>query len=350
MADAARGLTRRVMDELVEPLCVSALNLPAAQASGAVFLRVLRDALFGTRGGADLLLPRTDLGALLPEAATRWLAGRGAAVRLGHRVQQLAAEGTGWRVDGTRFDRVVLALPPAEAVRLLRPLAALHPPVAEWIALAQALEFTAIATAYAFAPQGAALPAPMLALRGGADDGPAQFVFDRGRLGGPAGLLAFVVSHAGGEAEAIEAAVLAQAARQLPWLGVLTPLRTVVERRATFACTPALRRPPQALAAGLAAAGDHVEGPYPATLEGAVRSGLQSIPGTHRGGAGHIAERTDARSESLSHIPPTLPPRSAHRSSARDAYPLISADGRVPADRPPRHAADRDAARGARRG
>jgi predicted NAD/FAD-dependent oxidoreductase len=35
-----------------------------------------------------------------------------------------------------------------------------------------------------------------------------------------------------------------------------------------------LRRPAQALASGLVAAGDYVQGPYPATLEGAVRSGL----------------------------------------------------------------------------
>nr|MBP7665902.1 FAD-dependent oxidoreductase [Burkholderiaceae bacterium] len=46
------------------------------------------------------------------------------------------------------------------------------------------------------------------------------------------------------------------------------------ERRATFACTPALVRPPMQIAPGLLAAGDHVQGPYPATLEGAVRSGI----------------------------------------------------------------------------
>jgi predicted NAD/FAD-dependent oxidoreductase len=47
----------------------------------------------------------------------------------------------------------------------------------------------------------------------------------------------------------------------------------LVEKRATFACTPALQRPPAEVTAGLWAAGDYVAGPYPATLEGAVRSG-----------------------------------------------------------------------------
>ena len=53
----------------------------------------------------------------------------------------------------------------------------------------------------------------------------------------------------------------------------LLPVRTVVEKQATFACTPGLQRPPQQIALGLCAAGDYVQGPYPATLEGAVRSG-----------------------------------------------------------------------------
>jgi hypothetical protein len=114
----------------------------------------------------------------------------------------------------------------------------------------------------------------MLALRS-APDAPAQFVFDRGQLGGPEGLLAFVVSASDGSRESLQAAVLAQAERQLAGLGLpaLQPVQTVVEKRATFACTPSLVRPPQAIAPGLLAAGDYVDGPYPATLEGAVRSG-----------------------------------------------------------------------------
>jgi hypothetical protein len=53
-------------------------------------------------------------------------------------------------------------------------------------------------------------------------------------------------------------------------------VQTVVERRATFACVPGVRRPPLLVAPGLLACGDYVEGPYPSTLEGAVRSALQA--------------------------------------------------------------------------
>ena len=65
----ATHLPPRIRADLIDPLCVAALNTPAHLASASVFLRVLRDALFSGRGSADLLLPRVDLGALWPDAA-----------------------------------------------------------------------------------------------------------------------------------------------------------------------------------------------------------------------------------------------------------------------------------------
>jgi hypothetical protein len=117
----------------------------------------------------------------------------------------------------------------------------------------------------------------MLALRSHEDGSgqvamPAQFAFDRGQLGGPRGLLAFVVSASTGDRETLQAQVLNQAQVQL---GLnLQAVQTVVEKRATFACTPGLQRPSSYIAPGLWACGDYVAGPYPATLEGAVRSGV----------------------------------------------------------------------------
>jgi hypothetical protein len=113
----------------------------------------------------------------------------------------------------------------------------------------------------------------MLALHS-SDSAPAQFVFDRAQLGGPAGLLAFVVSASPRERDALQQQVLAQAAA-LGWHGI-APVQTVVERRATFACIPGLRRPGMHVAPGLLACGDYVDGPYPATIEGAVRSALSA--------------------------------------------------------------------------
>jgi squalene-associated FAD-dependent desaturase len=267
VATLCADLPAPVMRDLVEPLCVAALNTPAPQASAQVFLRVLKDALFGGAGSADLLLPRRPLSDLLAGPATAWLGDR---LRLGCRVQRIEP---GWRVDGEAFDAVVLACTSVEAARLVAPL---NP---AWAATAQALGFEPIITVYLDSP-GSALPAPMLALREG-PDAPAQFVFDHGQLGGAPGRFAFVVSGAapwvasGGCAEA----VLAQATRELAWATPPFIDKVLTEKRATFACTPGLARPPAVIAPGLWAAGDYIAGPYPATLEGAVRAGRAAAQG-----------------------------------------------------------------------
>jgi len=58
-------------------------------------------------------------------------------------------------------------------------------------------------------------------------------------------------------------------------------LTSRTEKRATFACTPGLKRPAPTVHARIRVAGDHVEGPYPATLEGAVRSGVAAADALH---------------------------------------------------------------------
>ncbi|WP_233247308.1 hydroxysqualene dehydroxylase HpnE [Acidovorax sp. 107] len=281
VADLCATLTPRLMAEFIDPLCVSALNTPAREASGQVFLRVLQDSLFSGRGGSNLLLPRTDLGALFPEAAARWLLQQGGQVVTGQRIQRLVPLPSGrWQLAGAAhgaeevdaFDHITLACPSWEAARLVEGLASTAglAAAARWGATANALRFEAITTVYAHA-RGARLPLPMLALRNTAEH-PAQFVFDRGPLDGQQGLLAFVVSASDGDRALIEQQVLQQAAAQLG-LPDLHPVQTVVEKRATFACTPGLQRPAMQVLPGLTACGDYVDGPYPATLEGAVLSG-----------------------------------------------------------------------------
>ena len=275
VAALTRGLRAAVRRDLVEPLCVAALNTPADAASAQVFLRVLRDALFAGPGSADLLLPRAGLGALFPLPAARWLAHAGATLHTTRRVMAIEREPQGWQVDGEPFDAVVVATPPGEAARLIGPTDA------AWAAVAGGLGYEPIVTVYARS-KATRLPDPMLAMDCDAEQ-PAQFVFDRGQLGGPAGLLAFVISGAAPWVEhgtdATTQAALAQARRQLgPLLrGPLEPVQTLVEKRATFRCTPGLARARSAIAPGLFAVGDHVDGPYPATLEGAVRSAVAAV-------------------------------------------------------------------------
>ncbi len=276
VADLCRKLSPTIQATLIDPLCVSALNTPAERACGQVFLTVLRDSLFGGRGSSNLLLPTRDLSSLFPAAAAQWLVARGGELRTGVRVTGLQYGNT-WQVNGEAFDAVIWATSSSNAASALMESAQTAPETIAknlqyWAATAAALHFEAITTVYAHAPH-ASLSRPMVALRNDAKH-PAQFVFDRGQLDGTRGLLAFVVSASDGDKETLERQVLAQARTQL---GLdLTPVQTVIEKRATFACTPALQRPAQKVAPGLWACGDYVAGPYPATLEGAIRSGVSA--------------------------------------------------------------------------
>jgi predicted NAD/FAD-dependent oxidoreductase len=112
-------------------------------------------------------------------------------------------------------------------------------------------------------------------------DGPLQWLFDRESLAGERGVLAGVVSASAGvehhDQHGLAAASHLQLCRELGPRAEPEWTRVVSERRATFACVPgAFRAPPRTALAGLFLAGDYTEGDYPATLEGAVLSGLRA--------------------------------------------------------------------------
>lgn len=262
-----------VRECLWEPLCIAALNTPMAAASAQVFANVLRDSLGARREASDLLLPRADLGALFPEAAARRVAASGGEVRLGVAVRQVQGTPEGFALDAdppARYAGVIVAVAPQHAAALLEGRPELDA-TRERIA---ALRYEPIRTCY-LQYDRAALPFPMLGLRGTT----AQWVFDRGTLGGMPNLLAAVVSASGPhdalQQDELAARVDTELRARLPALGALRWSRVVAERRATFRCTPGLERPPNATpVANLVLAGDYTASDYPATLESAVRSGV----------------------------------------------------------------------------
>ncbi|MFX7883277.1 hypothetical protein ABTK06_20020, partial [Acinetobacter baumannii] len=71
------------------------------RASAQVFLNVLRDSLGARRAASDMLIPRVDLSALLPDAAAAYLGKRGGLVQTGVAVARLRPgndEGS-WRLE-----------------------------------------------------------------------------------------------------------------------------------------------------------------------------------------------------------------------------------------------------------
>lgn len=291
VASLTASLPLEVQRDLIDPLCVAALNTPAQTASAQVFLRVLKDSLMTGQGGADLLLPAKPLADLLPGPSLHWLRQRGADIRLRRRAHTLEPQEQAWRVDTETFDQVILACPAQEASRLTQNV---NP---AWSVRAGQLRHAAITTVYLRCP-GARLGHPMVFL----PEGPAQFAFDHGAMGLQASQFAFVISASESlqhlsRAELCQT-VLDQALRQFPtdtWPTTPEVSGVFTERRATFCCETALQRPEACVAPGMWAAGDYIQGPYPSTLEGAVRSGQQAADLAH---AAFAMQNSTARRDS----------------------------------------------------
>lgn len=264
---------------LWEALCLAALNTPPQAASARSFAIVLRDSLAADRSATDLLVPVSDLGALLPDPACRWLRRHGAELRLGTRVRALAQTGVRWTVAtdaaAEAFDQVVLATAPQHALKLLPDCES----AVKTRKNLEAITYQPIATAYAHYPVTVPLPYPVIQL----DDPVAQWIIARDSPGENTNRTAATVAHvlsAQGPWEALPDAQLAAAlhgalTKCLPHLPAAITTRIVREKRATFSCTPGLGRP--GILAGpknLWLTGDYTDPEYPGTLEAAVRSGL----------------------------------------------------------------------------
>ena len=273
-------------DELIrllwEPLCISALNTPIHIASAQVLLHVLRDSLDGLRSDSDMLLPRIDLTALFPERATKYVKQhRGtvlnacsveAIIPHGDKVELITRPTTIAFAHTQLFSHVICAASPISAARLFQTVPQLGL-IAKQIA---AIPHQPIYTVYLQYPEQVRLPQSMLGL----DRCFTQWLFDKGQIAGQHGLIAAVIS-AQGKHQNLKHELLAQKVEQeiCEQLGIMeAPLwhQVIAEKRATFSCETNLPRPAHTTPlANVLLAGDYTAGDYPATLEGAVMSGIR---------------------------------------------------------------------------
>lgn len=271
-----QGQSQRITRRLWEPLCLAALNTPVDRASAHAFLKVLHDSFAHRRSDGDLLIPQRDLSALFPEPAVAAIRRRGGEVRFSEKV--LGIQETDGRIGGVvtatgtlPARAVILAVPPQRAARLLQDLPQMAPTGADLDALAH----ESITTVY-LRYDRARLPAPMLGLVGTT----AQWLFDRRVVGDPNRLAAVISAdgpHCRWSRQQLVDEVDAEVRRHVPG-ATLLDATVIREKRATFACTAgsaALRPAAGEHLPGLYLAGDHTATGYPATLEGAVISGVQ---------------------------------------------------------------------------
>jgi squalene-associated FAD-dependent desaturase len=261
-----------LVDKLWGPICVAALNTPVETASAQVFCNVLRDSLAGERADSDLVLNRADLGLVLPDAAAAFVTGKGGRIATGCKVERVQRENGNWRLAGPdiSYGRVVVAASPARLPELLAGLAGAD----RLLEQVSSLAWQPILTLWLRFAKPVRFPFPMLGLGGGQ----APWAFERNDL--HPGLVAIVVSaegpHLAQPEEALREQYLDLLVAQLGPLPPLLDWKRIVEKRATFACVPHLRRPDNLTPLpGLYLAGDYTAGDYPATLEGAVRSGIK---------------------------------------------------------------------------
>ena len=197
----------------------------------------------------------------------------------GIRVESIGPADEGFRLDPGlgRFDAVVYAAPPSQLGRVA---SAFAPALPEALDAIDDFAYQPICTVYLKYDVDLPLPRGFTALlddAGQRDYG--QWAFDRGALD-PAnrGVVAVVVSASGAQDDEPLSALCEAVARQLTReLGLPRPraARAIVEKRATLAARPGLRRPPNATRIpGFVLAGDWTASDYPSTLESAVRSGL----------------------------------------------------------------------------
>jgi squalene-associated FAD-dependent desaturase len=243
-----------------------ALNLRSGEASAAPAVFTVQTALLGGRGASDLVLPTAPLGAMHGDAAGRALAAAGAEIRLRTRVTALAEGGLAL-AGGARVpaDGVVLALPPDETARLLGepdPGLGASPIVSVHLLFDRPL-----------------LRPVCAALLGS----PAHWIFDRGRLTGstpPAGQYLTVVASGVPDLAATRGRDLVELMTRevIGRLGGAELLWSRVSREpeATFAATPGTEARRPGTRTGLpnvVRAGAWTATGWPATMEGAIRSG-----------------------------------------------------------------------------
>jgi squalene-associated FAD-dependent desaturase len=262
----------RFWDLIVLPTC----NDRSDRVSAALAAFVFQEGLLRTARGSAIGWSRVGLTRLVDPAARDWLAARGGEVLTGRGVAAVEP-GAVTLGDGERLEAgaVVLALPPARVAAVAPGALAADP----------GLGAAPIVNVHLWYDRPV-MDEPFTAVV----DSPAQWIFNRTAMGSEpdgSGAHHLAVSISGARAEIdvprarLAAALRAEVEHVLPRARAagLVDSAVVKEPAATFAAAPgqAARRPgPRSGMPGVALAGAWTDTGWPATMEGAVRSGIRA--------------------------------------------------------------------------
>ena len=266
----------RVRQLLWEPLCIAALNTPPEVAAASVFVEVLKRSFTGDARGSDLIIPRVNLTALLPEPALDSVRSLGGDVRQSTYVTSVTTTTGGATVmlrDETTlaFDFLIMATGPQHLPRMLSEILATST-VVESLRTLTYEPITTLHFDFAHGDLGQNDQAPMRML----DGSPGQWVFWHPHADGSwRASVVISADHRSCDESSLLSATLSQL-RQSYALPTPTWQFVVTEKRATYSCTPNQSRIltdiPKRIGR-LFFAGDWCVPELPATLEAAVISG-----------------------------------------------------------------------------
>lgn len=276
--------------QLWEPLCLATMNTPISEASANIFMRVFKDAFTRKTQDADLLLPIVDLSKLFPDAAINYIEQHGGKVFLQSRIEKIelkennvhsvSIKKSSKEIHNLKTSHIILATAPQNILKLI----STQPLLENISSQIKQYQYEPIVTVYLQYAKNIKLSQDMLGLSSTVS----QWVFDRGQVCQQDGLMSVVISSRNEKAVdhmKMDDVTLSQTVHNeiKPFLDHHNPLLlnsfVVREKRATFAAKVNFNtiRPQNTTAInGLMIAGDYTDTGYPATLEGAVRSGLSA--------------------------------------------------------------------------
>jgi squalene-associated FAD-dependent desaturase len=323
------GQSDRAVERLWDLITVPTVNLPAAEASLSMAAMVFQVGLLTDPAAADIGWSRVPLGRIHGERSLAALEAAGVDVVLGTDVDAVTPTGVvvGGREEAA--DGVVVAVPPEVADQLVP--ADARRGTADWSVLGS----SPIVTVHVVYDRRVT-DLPLAAVLGT----PTLWVFDRSEGAGvepPGQGLAVTVSAAsawiGRRPADLVAEVTAALAAQFPAAGAATVVDAVVSREhtATFRARPgtAAHRPGAGTAwPNLVLAGAWTDTGWPATMEGAVRSGHTAAAAL----AGTLAAMWDApRAGAATDADAPSPAAPASPDPADPATPDRAADPATPA-------------------
>jgi squalene-associated FAD-dependent desaturase len=287
----AHRQNQRTIDRFWGVVLVSALNESVERLGLKYARKVFRDGFLRHRRGFEVSLPTVPLARLYGEELRGWFTGHGVAIETNARVEGFDVDGgrvtaarlrdgrtlvADWFVAAVPHDRLLDLLPDEVAAR------------DEFVRLKE-LDVSPITSVHVwFDRRVLELPHVVLV------DCLGQWVFDRGTSAPGEHYVQVVVSAArplrGLGREDVQRQIVAELRELLPAARAATVVRArvVTEHAATFSAVPGvdLRRPTQETpVSNLFLAGDWTSTGWPATMEGAVRSGYLAAEAIlHKGG------------------------------------------------------------------